>query len=135
MKHYLWVGAFLLCLGHNGICIDKTPEVSLRFHAQWKIGEREQLALQQKYGYSRVSFDAEGHATPYGLTPDQVKRWKRLYELCMSDGCYFCDLPEGSCENHTCGPQNAFCKPYLGVGGRPECGEECADYAFTSSLI
>lgn len=135
MGHMFYKGLFLLCLCPCFVYADGPSDVSLRFHSQWKIGEREQRALQKKYGSSRVSFDGEGHATPNGLTPAQAKRWKRLYELCMSDGCYFCDSPEGSCENHTCGPKNAYCKPYLEVGGVPKCGKECADYAFTSTLI
>jgi hypothetical protein len=135
MKHYLWAGAFLLCWGQNGACVENTPEVSLRFHSQWKISEREKQALQQKYGTSRVLFDQNGYATPLDLSPEKAKRWRRLYDLCMSDGCTFCDWGEGSCENQTCGPQNAHCKPYMGPEGYPKCGIECADYAFMSTLI
>ena len=135
MKRHLWVGTFLLCLGHNGICIDKTPEVSLRFHDQWKISESDKQTLQQKYGVSRVIFDQEGHATPIDLTSEQAKRWQRLYNLCMNDGCIFCDSAEGSCENQSCGPKNAYCKPYMETEGHPKCGFECADYAFMSTLI
>lgn len=135
MKRHLWAAAFLLCLGQNGVCVDKNPEASLRFQSQWKISEREKQALHQKYGPYRVSFDQEGKATPQGLSPEQTKRWRRLYDLCMSDGCTFCDWEEGSCETQTCGPLNAHCRPIMEIDGRPKCGLECADYAFTSTLI
>ncbi|MBS0272455.1 MAG: hypothetical protein JSR85_07410 [Proteobacteria bacterium] len=126
---------FLSCLWLTFVYAEELPDVSLRFHAQWDVGERGRERLIEKYGVSRVRFDPSGQAIPSGLSPEQLPRWMRLYELCMRDGCYYCDANEGSCESGTCGPRNASCKPYLGPDGFPKCGIQCADYAFTSTLI
>lgn len=104
--------------------------VSLRYHAQWNVPEGTQKKLHQAYGTRRISFDPKGHPLPKGLTAAQKNRWERLYNLCMSDGCYYCDAEEGSCESNTCGMNNEHCKPHLGPDGQPICGKGCADYAF-----
>jgi len=135
MERQFFTGLFLLCLWQTSLQADEIPDIFLRHHAQWVVGTREQQTLLEKYGLSRVSFDEKGQAMPHGLSPKQMTRWKRLYELCMRDGCTYCDAEDGSCETGTCGPQNAHCKPYLGSEGRPKCGAECADYAFMSTLI
>lgn len=148
MRYLLFTNAVLISLCTTFDCAtplpDATPEetnfvedderVSLRFHAQWSIDEGTRKKVHEAFGISRVTFDHRGVAVPHGLSSHQVKRWERLYNLCMSDGCYYCDAPEGSCELGTCGPQNAYCKPYMGQNGHPICGVECADYAFTSIL-
>jgi len=134
MKRHIFKEFFLLSLWFNSAQAQEIPDVSLRFHAQWDVGDEERQRLQEKYGAVRVSFDEGGHAVPVGLLPEHLKRWVRLYELCMRDGCYYCDADEGSCELGTCGPTNAYCKPYMGDEGYPQCGIACADYAFTSVL-
>lgn len=113
---------------------EELPEVSLRFHAQWNVSEKECKKLVETYGNSRVSFDQKGHAIPSGITSECLPRWQRLYELCMCDGCYYCDASEGSCETGTCGFKNEHCKPYINLDGLPQCGLQCADYAFISIL-
>lgn len=135
MKHPILQGFFLLCLGQSLAKAEQAPDVSLRFHAQWNVGDKARQKLVKKYGLSRVSFDRKGHAIPHGLSKETLQRWKRLYEQCMRDGCYYCDAEEGSCETGTCGPKNALCKPYMETEGQPKCGHECADYAFNSTLI
>jgi hypothetical protein len=113
---------------------EELPEISLRFHAQWDVSEKERAKIIEKYGTSRISFDQMGHAVPHRVEPECIPRWKRLYELCMQDGCYYCDADEGSCETGTCGFKNAQCKPYIDLDGSPKCGLQCADYAFISIL-
>ena len=117
------------------VSAQEIPEISLRFHAQWDVGEKEREKLTEKYGISRVNFDEMGQAVPNGLAPECLPRWQRLYDLCMQDGCYYCDANEGSCETGTCGLKNADCKPYIGPDGLPQCGVQCADYAFISILL
>lgn len=149
MKIALLTNVFLLSLG-VGLGYADTPssafpqkinaiysneDVSLRFHAQWTVDERTREKIQKTYGGMRIDFDRKGHPIPHGLTPEQIKRWNRLYMLCMSDGCYYCDADEGSCELGTCGPRNESCSPYTGPDGHPICGKVCADYAFKSILI
>ena len=110
-------------------------DVSMRFHAQWIVDERTQRKLREAYGSQRISFDPQGHPIFYGLTPNEAKRWERLYKLCMSDGCLYCDADDGgSCESGTCGANNELCRPHLGYDGRPICGQVCADFAFNSIL-
>ncbi len=133
MKHRIRKGFFLLCIWPHALMAEQLQDVSLRFHAQWDVGEQARQKIQTKYGMTRVRFDQKGIATPSGLSPDQVNRWKRLYELCMKDGCYYCDASEGSCETGTCGPKNANCKPFMDGKRTPQCGEECADFAFNST--
>lgn len=149
MKIALLTNIFLLSLGlglgHASTSSSISPQkihavynnedISLRFHAQWIVDERTREKIQKTYGAMRVDFDRKGRPIPHGLTPAQTKRWKRLYTLCMSDGCYYCDAGEGSCELGTCGPRNEFCTPYTGQDGQPICGKVCADYAFKSILI
>lgn len=106
------------------------PDVSLRYHAQWTVDKGTQKKLHETYGTRRISFDPKGRPIPKGLSADQIKRWERLYDLCMSDGCYYCDAAEGSCESNTCGVNNEHCKPHVGTDGQPICGKGCADYAF-----
>lgn len=108
------------------------PDISLRYHAQWNVPEGTQKKLHKAYGMRRISFDPKGHPIPKGLSAMQKKRWKQFYELCMGDGCYFCDEPKGigSCELNTCGENNEHCKPHVGRDGQPVCGKACADYAF-----
>lgn len=113
----------------------QNEDTSLRFHAQWKVDPATEKRICKTYGPDRIDFDKMGHPHPHGLSPGQRKRWERLYTLCMSDGCYYCDADEGSCELGTCGLNNEHCKPYLGREGQPVCGKECADYAFKSILI
>jgi len=132
MKQTLLKGLFLLSFSQTCLYADDIP---LRFHAQWTVGVTERHNLDQKYGMTRVKFDQQGHAFPSGLNPNQQSRWMKLYELCMLDGCYYCDAGEGSCETGTCGPKNASCKPFMDKEGHPQCGEECADFAFNSSQI
>jgi hypothetical protein len=133
MERQILVGFFLL-LWVGSALAEGFEDVSLRYYAQWDVGERERQKLLEKYGASRVSFDQEGRAMPQGLPPQQLERWHSFYELCMRDGCYFCDADIGSCETGTCGPENAYCKPYIGSEGLPKCGVECADYAFAAIL-
>ncbi len=128
-------GFFWLCFWLSPLQAEEFSDVTMRFHSQWDVGDQERQRLLEKYGVFRVTFDQEGHAVPHGLSPEQTVRWQRFYELCMCDGCYFCDASEGSCERGTCGPQNANCRPYISDEGMPKCGLECADYAFTSTLI
>jgi hypothetical protein len=110
-------------------------DVTLRFHAQWNVDEKAQRKLRETYGSQRLTFDLQGRPVLHGLTPEQVKRWERLYKLCMSDGCFYCDSDEGgSCESGTCGANNELCRPHLGYDGRPICGQVCADFAFNSIL-
>lgn len=125
----------LLCLGLPIAQANNLSEVSLRFHTQWDLAEAQKTALKEKYGTIRVSFDSNGQAIPHGLSPELLDRWKRLYELCMRDGCYYCDADEGSCEIGTCGSSNSYCKPHMTSDGRPQCGYQCADYAFISTLL
>jgi hypothetical protein len=134
MKHQILKGVFLLFLWPTVAEAQEAMDVAPRFHAQWKIEEKIRQKLLEKYGLSRVSFDPKGRATPHGLSPEILKRWQRLYELCLRDGCYYCDADEGSCEAGTCGPQNAFCRPYMETEGNPQCGAECADYALACLL-
>lgn len=112
-----------------------SEEVSLRFHAQWTVDEETRKKLHEIYGATRIRFDHKGNPILHGLPPVEAKRWERLYKLCMSDGCYYCDAAEGSCELGTCGANNEHCRPHIGQDGRPLCGDECADYAFNSILI
>lgn len=134
MGHQVLKGFVLLCFWLTHAQADEISDVSMRFHAQWDVGDQERQRLQKTYGITRVSFDEKGHAIPNGLSPKQLARWMRLYELCMRDGCYYCDANEGSCEFGTCGPKNTDCKPYIGEKGLPQCGGQCADYAFISTL-
>ncbi len=113
---------------------EEIPDISLRFYAQWDVGERARQKLDNTFGPQRVSFDIKGKVTPHNLPSDQIKRWMRLYELCMSDGCYYCDADEGTCETGTCGHKNASCKPHMNSQGLPKCGSQCADYAFIATL-
>jgi len=146
MKYILLTTVFVVSLSSSLVhahtvalqktnAVYKSEDVSLRFHAQWTVDEGTQKKLHETYGLKRISFDQRGRPVPCGLSPTEATRWKRLYNLCMSDGCYYCDAPEGSCELGTCGVQNSYCKPYVGKDGQPLCGRECADYAFTSILI
>ncbi|MBA3813954.1 MAG: hypothetical protein H0X26_05635 [Alphaproteobacteria bacterium] len=115
--------------------INKSDDVSYRFHAQWNVDEGTRKKIEKAYGDKRIRFDQHGHPIAQGLSKAEVVRWERLYKLCMSDGCLYCDHDDvGSCESLTCGPNNAHCKPHLGHDGRPLCGEVCADYAFKSLL-
>lgn len=108
---------------------DKISDVTLRNYDQWSLKERDQKLLYQKFGPIRVVFDSLGNARPLNLPANLIKRWEKLYEICMRDGCYLCDNDVGSCETGTCGPANKHCKPYLNADGVPECGKQCADYA------
>lgn len=109
-------------------------DVAMRFHAQWNVDEGTQQRIQEAYG--GIDFDKEGQPLlPEGLGSVEMKRWERLYKLCMSDGCYYCDANEGSCELGTCGINNENCKPYIGRDGQPICGAACADFAFSSILL
>lgn len=133
MKPYVILGLTLICL--PAVYAEDIPEISLRFYAQWDVGDATRQKLTEVYGTQRVSFDDEGRAIPTTrLCKAQVSRWRRLYELCMSDGCYYCDSGEGSCETGTCGPKNSDCKPYKNAQGVPRCGCQCADYAFRATL-
>lgn len=140
-KVFLTSVCLLAACGSNGSLVRAkstpavytTPDVSLRYHAQWKVEEGVKKKLHETYGIKRVSFDSKGRPVPQGLSPAQQKRWERLYHLCMGDGCYYCDAPEGSCESNTCGENNEYCKPYVGADGQPICGKGCADYAFYAS--
>jgi hypothetical protein len=134
MKRQVLQGLLFLPIFLNAAYGEEIPDVSLRFYAQWDVGEKARQRLDNTFGPQRVSFDAKGKVTPHNLPSNQIKRWRRLYELCMSDGCYYCDANEGSCETGTCGPKNAQCKPYLNSQGLPKCGSQCADYAFTATL-
>lgn len=134
MRRHLLKPLFFLAFAVPGAYGEDIPDVSLRFYAQWDVGDRGRQRLTEKYGVHRVLFDARGHATPQNFPPQQLRRWRRLYELCMSDGCYYCDDDEGSCETGTCGPKNAHCRPYMDGTGTPQCGVQCADYALTSTL-
>ena len=125
---------FILSLCFSTAGADDICDVTLRNYAQWEIQSCEKQVLYDMYGPLRVSFDPQGHATPQNLPPHLINRWERLYELCMRDGCYFCDYDEGSCETGTCGLQNASCKPYMNSQGFPKCGSQCADYAFIATL-
>jgi hypothetical protein len=118
----------------DNIVVNPDSAVSMRFGAQWEISHGEKQSLEQKYGMTRVSFDLQGRPIPKGISPKVVQRWYRLYNLCMSDGCYYCDAPEGSCETGTCGPNNSQCKPHMDSTGCPKCGHVCADYAFNATL-
>jgi hypothetical protein len=134
MNYKVLRGLLLLPIFLSSAYGEEIPDVSLRFYAQWDVGDKERQKLTDIYGVQRVSFDAKGQVTPHNLPLNQVKRWKRLYELCMSDGCYYCDADEGSCETGTCGPKNTHCKPYMNSQGFPKCGSQCADYAFIATL-
>lgn len=131
----VYAETFLKLPHKTTLAVYQDEDVSLRFHAQWKVDEVTQRKLRKAYGARRIKFDEQGHPLPQGLSSSERKRWERLYTLCMSDGCYYCDADEGSCELGTCGSQNEHCKPYLGQNGQPICGAECADYAFKSILI
>jgi len=109
---------------------DTNQSISLRYHAQWNVDGETQKKLCKAYGMKRISFDQHGHPLPKGLSAPQKNRWDRLYQLCMNDGCYFCDAAEGSCESNTCGVNNEYCKPHLDKDGQPLCGNACADYAY-----
>lgn len=135
MKKIINIGLVFLCLGTASASAEDNQDVSLRFHAQWKVGEKDRERLKEKFGLTPVKFDPQGHAIPINLPKEKRKQWERIYELCMRDGCYYCDAPEGSCEEGTCGPKNSFCKPYTTSDGKPKCGQECAEYAFTSTLL
>lgn len=134
MKKSIMRGFFLLSLWLMPAYAEEIYDVSLRFHRQWELGETEKETLREKYGPIRVSFDPNGQAVPKGLPSALIVRWKRFYELCMRDGCYYCDADEGSCESGTCGIYNVSCKPYMTSEGLPQCGVQCADYAFISTL-
>lgn len=134
MKGQVLRRLLLLPIFLSAVYGEEIPDVSLRFYAQWDVGDRERQKLTDIYGVQRVSFDAKGKVTPHNLPSNQIKRWMRLYELCMSDGCYYCDANEGSCETGTCGPKNIHCKPYVNSQGLPKCGSQCADYAFIATL-
>ncbi|EKE10289.1 MAG: hypothetical protein ACD_16C00056G0008 [uncultured bacterium] len=135
MRSYVLKGLVLTTMCLQAVYADDIPEISLRFYAQWDVGDAMRQKLTEVYGAQRVSFDDEGKATPtMKLCGNQLSRWRRLYELCMSDGCYYCNLGEGSCETGTCGPNNSGCKPYKNAQGLPRCGYQCADYAFISTL-
>ena len=134
MKRQVLRGLLFLPIFLNPAYGEEISDVSLRFYAQWDVGEKARQRLDNTFGPQRVSFDAKGKITPHNLPSNQIKRWRRLYELCMSDGCYYCDADEGSCETGTCGPKNAQCKPYLNSKGLPKCGSQCADYAFSATL-
>ena len=129
LKAAIIVGLSFRIAHANEIC-----DVTLRFHKQWEVKECEKKVLGDKYGPIRVSFDPQGRATPQNLPSHLLTRWKSLYEICMRDGCYFCDADEGSCEMGTCGTANAKCKPYMTLEGHPQCGMQCADFAFMSTL-
>lgn len=133
MRFQILTGLFLLCLWHTSVRAEDISDVSSRFFAQWDIGERARQRLEEKYGTSRVKFDENGHVFPAGIPIALIARWKRFYELCMRDGCYYCDADVGSCDLGTCGPKNASCRPYMDEKS-PVCGLECADYAFISTL-
>ncbi len=133
MKGHILKIFFLLGFSVSPLEAKDPTEVSLRFHAQWDLAERDHQKVLETYGPYRVHFE-QGHAIPYGLLPEQRPRWKRLYELCMCDGCYYCDASEGSCEIGTCGLNNSSCKPHMEREGVPRCGLQCADYAFMSVL-
>ncbi len=134
MERQIFKWMFLLCIGLNPVQSEEFPDVSMRFHSQWELGPQDQQKLLKKYGVYRVSFDEKGQAIPHGIPPELISRWKCFYEICMRDGCYYCDTDVGSCETGTCGPENGLCKPYMGSEGLPVCGVECADYAFISTL-
>lgn len=134
MKYQALRGLLFLPIFLNPAYGEEIPDVSLRFYAQWDVGERARQKLNNTFGPQRVSFDPKGNVIPHYLPSNQIKRWMRLYELCMSDGCYYCDADEGSCETGTCGLQNASCKPYMNSQGFPKCGSQCADYAFIATL-
>ncbi len=134
MERQILTGLFLLCLWLQSVHAEELEDVTLRFHAQWEVGDQEQQKLLEKYGTFRVRFDLDGHAMPQSLSPELIQRWKNFYELCMRDGCYYCDADIGSCETGTCGPENAYCRPYVDSEGLPKCGVECADYAFVATL-
>ena len=134
MEHNLFKWFFLLSLWPYVSQADKISDVPLRFHAQWQVEEQKRQEIQNKYGTTRVTFTQKGQAVPRGLSAEQLKRWERLYNLCMSDGCFFCDADVGSCEIGTCGNNNDSCKPHMGPEGLPTCGQECADFAFRSTL-
>jgi hypothetical protein len=134
MKRQVLIGFILLCLWANAARAEGLEDVTLRYHTQWEVGDLERQILSEKYGESRVAFDHDGKAAPQSLSPELMDRWKNFYELCMRDGCYFCDFDIGSCETGTCGPDNSYCRPYMGSEGLPKCGVECADYAFMATL-
>lgn len=123
-----------LCLSLTSVKAEEICDVTLRYHTQWQLNGPQKALLSHRYGAIRVSFDPQGHASPQNLPPPLLERWKRLYEFCMRDGCYFCDADEGSCETGTCGISNRDCKPYMTGEGVPQCGNQCADYAFMSTL-
>ena len=135
MKRQVFAGLFLLCLWLNGAYAEEFDDITLRYYAQWDVGDLARQKLLEKYGAFRVLFDQDGQPIPQGLSPELMQRWHSFYELCMRDGCYYCDADLGSCETGTCGSENASCKPYIGSEGLPKCGTECADYAFMSTLI
>ncbi|HUX80179.1 MAG TPA: hypothetical protein VMW10_10625 [Alphaproteobacteria bacterium] len=134
MYHQILKGFFLICLWLGSAHAEEFEDVSSRFHAQWDVGDPERQKLLEIYGALRVQFDQNGYPTPHGLSPELMQRWHSFYELCMRDGCYYCDADLGSCETGTCGPENANCRPYVGSEGLPKCGDECSDYAFASTL-
>lgn len=139
MGRQILTGFLLVNICNTSVDAEDMSDVSYRFQAQWDVGERVRQSILEHYGQSRVSFDENGQPIPKGLSAAQLKRWKRLYTLCMSDGCTYCDAEEGegSCESGTCGPHNSYCKPYMRQGEGPPnpiCGAECADYAFAATL-
>src|SRR5204863_1352711 len=82
----------------------KNEDVPWRYHAQWTVDEVIRKKLLQTYGVKRISFDHQGRPILQGLSPAEARRWERLYKLCMSDGCLYCDADDGgSCESGTCG--------------------------------
>ncbi|MBL8676315.1 MAG: hypothetical protein JNJ47_02650, partial [Alphaproteobacteria bacterium] len=101
MKYQTLWGLLFLPIFLSPAYGEEISDVSLRFYAQWDVGERARQRLNNIFGPQRVSFDPKGNVTPYHLPSNQIKRWIRLYELCMSDGCYYCDADEGSCETGT----------------------------------
>lgn len=137
MGRQILTGFLLIGVCHTPVKAEDMSDVSFRFQAQWDVGEGMRQSIQEQYGQSRVSFDQYGQPSPVGLSEAQLKRWKRLYALCMSDGCTYCDGGEGSCESGTCGPKNASCRPYMHHNEGPPtpiCGTECADFAFAATL-
>ncbi len=123
---------FFVCLsiglGVTSDLFSASDGVCFRFYEQWKVTEKDKQDLQKKYGFVCLLFDKKGTVLIKGLSPSLNVRFVNLYNQCMKDGCMFCDASDGSCEDGTCGPNNASCKPYI-ENGRPLCGEDCGYYA------
>jgi hypothetical protein len=119
---------FFLGTGAPSALFSGSDGVCFRFYDQWKVAEKDKRDLQKKYGFVCLLFDKEGTVLIKGLSPRIKARFFNLYNQCMKDGCMFCDAGEGSCEEGTCGLNNASCKPYM-ENERPLCGEECGYYA------